>query len=152
MANFTHNQYGSRAVLETAGGPVHYYRLAALEEAGLAAVSRLPFSIKILLETALRNWDDFLVTEKDILNLATWNPQAPAQVEIPFMTGRVIMQDFTGVPAVVDLAALRDAMKRPGGDPRNINTPVPVDPVNHHSLQVDASGTAGPLAQHVDVV
>ncbi|MFZ1462664.1 MAG: aconitate hydratase AcnA [Anaerolineae bacterium] len=145
MANFTHNQYGSRAVLETAGGPVHYYRLAALEEAGLAAVSRLPFSIKILLETALRNWDDFLVTEKDILNLATWNPQAPAQVEIPFMTGRVIMQDFTGVPAVVDLAALRAAMARLGGDPQRINPLIPADLVIDHSVQVDNFATSTAL-------
>ena len=153
MANFTHNQYGSRAVLETAGGPVHYYRLAALEEAGLAAVSRLPFSIKILLETALRNWDDFLVTEKDILNLATWNPQAPAQVEIPFMTGRVIMQDFTGVPAVVDLAALRAAMARLGGDPQRINPLIPADLVIDHSVQVDNFATSTALlfnAEHPD--
>ncbi len=144
MANFTHNQYGSRAALETAAGSIHYYRLAALEEAGLAAVSRLPFSIKILLETALRNWDDFLVTEGDIRNLATWNAAAPAQVEIPFMTGRVVMQDFTGVPAVVDLAALRAAMARLGGDPDRINPLIPADLVIDHSVQVDsfASSTA----------
>ena len=145
MADFTHNHYNARTALETATGRVYYYRLAALEEAGLAAISRLPFSIKILLETALRNWDEFLVTEKDIINLATWNPQAPAQVEIPFMTGRVIMQDFTGVPAVVDLAALRAAMARLGGNPEKINPLIPADLVIDHSVQVDNFATSSAL-------
>ena len=145
MADFTHNHYNARTALETATGQVYYYRLAALEEAGLAAISRLPFSIKILLETALRNWDEFLVTEKDIINLATWNPQAPAQVEIPFMTGRVVMQDFTGVPAVVDLAALRAAMARLGGDAERINPLIPADLVIDHSVQVDSFATSNAL-------
>jgi len=145
MADFTHNKFGSRTALETATGKVYYYRLAALEEAGLATISRLPFSIKILLETALRNWDEFLVTERDIVNLATWNPQAPAPVEIPFMTGRVIMQDFTGVPAVVDLAALRAAMARLGGDPERINPLIPADLVIDHSVQVDNFATSNAL-------
>ncbi|WP_423224598.1 aconitate hydratase AcnA [Candidatus Amarolinea aalborgensis] len=145
MADFTHNHYNARTALETATGRVYYYRLAALEEAGLAAISRLPFSIKILLETALRNWDEFLVTEKDIINLATWNPQAPAQVEIPFMTGRVVMQDFTGVPAVVDLAALRAAMARLGGDAERINPLIPADLVIDHSVQVDSFATSNAL-------
>ncbi len=141
MSKFTHNKFDARAALTTPAGTVHYYRLAALEEAGIGQISRLPFSIKILLETALRNYDDFLVTEKDIVNLAAWNAQAVAPVEIPFMPGRVILQDFTGVPSVVDLAALRSAMARLGGDPEQINPLIPADLVIDHSVQVDSFGS-----------
>ncbi len=141
MSKFTHNKFGARAALATPAGTVHYYRLTALEEAGIGQIARLPFSIKILLETALRNYDDFLVTEKDIVNLATWNAQAVAPVEIPFMPGRVILQDFTGVPSVVDLAALRSAMARLGGDPEQINPLIPADLVIDHSVQVDSFGS-----------
>ena len=104
------NAFGAIATFPLAGGGQGtYYRLAALEEAGHCSLDRLPFSIRVLLEAALRNHDGFLVRDEDVKNLASWSPKSKA-VEIPFMPARVILQDFTGVPAVVDLAALRSAM------------------------------------------
>ncbi|HET8648072.1 MAG TPA: aconitase family protein, partial [Vicinamibacteria bacterium] len=100
-------------------------------------LDRLPFSIRVLLEAMLRNLDDELVTEQDVLRLSGWNASYPAQVELPFMPGRVILQDFTGVPAVVDLASMRAAVARLKGDARRINPLVPVDLVVDHSVQVD---------------
>ncbi|MBZ0306151.1 MAG: aconitate hydratase, partial [Anaerolineae bacterium] len=114
----------------------NYYRLSKLDESGLADTSRLPFSIKVVLESLLRSVDGFFVNREDVLNLAKWNAASPARHEIPFKPARVILQDFTGVPAVVDLAALRDAMARMGGDPRMINPAIPVDLVIDHSVQV----------------
>src|SRR5512137_365712 len=96
------NAFGSRAILQGSREPVTYYRLAALEEAGLGAVSRLPFSIKVLLEALLRQVDNFAVTEQDVANLAAWDAANPRQVELPFKPARVILQDFTGVPSMVD--------------------------------------------------
>src|SRR5690625_1229712 len=100
----------------------------------------MPFSIKILLEALLRNEDGFQITGDDIRGLAAYDARKPARVEIPFKPGRVILQDFTGVPSVVDLAALRSAMHRMGGDPKRINPQVPVDLVIDHSVQVDTFG------------
>jgi aconitate hydratase len=114
-------------------------------------LSRLPFSIKVLLEAVLRNVDDFLVKEDDVAALAQWNAQAPAAREVPFKPARVILQDFTGVPAVVDLAAMRAAMKRLGGDPAKINPLVPVDLVIDHSVQVDYFGTPDALARNAAI-
>jgi hypothetical protein len=108
-------------------------------------VDRLPFSIRVLLESMLRNLDGFIVTADDVSGLANWNAKAPAQEEIPFMPGRVVLQDFTGVPCVVDLAAMRDAMKKLGGDPKAINPLVPCDLVIDHSVQVDAFGSRAAL-------
>ena len=93
----------------------------------LAISTPWPFSVRVLLEACLRNVDDFIVKADDVNNLANWNAEAPAQVEVPFKPGRVVLQDFTGVPAVVDLAALRSAMVRMGGDPKKINPLVPCD-------------------------
>ncbi len=132
--------FGSRAVIETSGGPVVLYRLDRLEMQGVGQVSRLPYSIKILLEAALRQLDDFEITHDDVVHLAQW--PGPAQQEIPFKPARVILQDFTGVPALVDLAALRSALGRLGGDPVRINPTVPVDLVIDHSVQVDQYGSA----------
>ena len=115
------------------------FKLQALEDAGLCKLSDLPFSIRILLESALRNHDGFLVEDKDIENIAKWSPNGE-RGEIPFLPGRVILQDFTGVPAVVDIAALRNAMVELGGDPKKVNPLVPVDLVIDHSVQVDVSG------------
>ena len=116
-----------------------YASLHALEECENIVLSSLPYSIRILLEAALRKCDGFLVTKEDVMRIASWSPtQAPA--EIPFMPSRVILQDFTGVPAVVDIAALRDAMVALGGDPSKVNPQVPVDLVIDHSVQVDISG------------
>ena len=121
------------------GGAGHFVDLHALESAGLCELDKLPCTIRVLLEAALRKCDGFLVTEDDVKRIAAWSPtQSPA--EIPFMPSRVILQDFTGVPAVVDIAALRDAMVALGGDPQKVNPQVPVDLVIDHSVQVDVSG------------
>jgi len=117
----------------------HYYALDSLDESGLDT-SSLPYSIRVLLEGALRNCDGFLITEDDVRNIARWSPTGE-RGEIPFRPSRVILQDFTGVPAVVDLAALRDAMVEMGGDPDKVNPQVPVDLVIDHSVQVDVSGS-----------
>lgn len=139
---------GARARL----GEYFIYRLARLAELGLAPnLERLPFSIKILLEAVLRNLDGYVVTEADVKNLANWNAETPAQVELPFMPARVVMQDFTGVPCVVDLAAMRDAMKMLGGDPKKINPLVPVDLVIDHSVQVDFFGTETALIRNAEL-
>ncbi len=136
----TKNFAGSRSVLQTKSGPGVVYRINTLEKEGYGNVSRLPFSIKILLESVLREFDDYVVTEKDIKLLAGYNPAKAASSEIPFKPARVVLQDFTGVPSVVDLAALRSAMARAGGDPQKINPVVPVDLVIDHSVQVDTFG------------
>ena len=142
---------GVRDTFETGDGPAGIYRLARLEDQGAGAISRLPFSIRILLESVMRNCDSLVVREDDVQNLATWNAAAPARVEIPFLPARVVLQDFTGVPAVVDLAAMRSAMHRLGGDPRKINPLIPVDLVIDHSVQVDRFASPEALAQNVDL-
>ncbi|MFA5594711.1 MAG: aconitate hydratase AcnA [Trueperaceae bacterium] len=131
------NSFGARKVFDTGSGEAYYYSLQALQDAGIANIDRMPYSVKVLLEALLRNEDGFLVTEEDIRTLAAYDPKKRYQDEIPFKPARVILQDFTGVPAVVDLAALRSAMKRLGGDPNKINPHVPVDLVIDHSVQVD---------------
>jgi len=133
----TGNPFGARDRLTTAGGDVTLYRLDRLEAGGVGPVSRLPFSVKVLLEAALRNVDGYQVSEDDVAGLANWKADSPAQVEIPFKPARVILQDFTGVPSLVDLAALRSAMARLGGDPRRIEPLIPADLVVDHSVQVD---------------
>ena len=135
------NAFGARETFTLSdGSSADYYRLSALEEAGhVGSLSKLPFSIRVLLEAALRNHDGFLVTDDDVKTLAGWKPHMEA-TEFPFMPARVILQDFTGVPAVVDLAALRNAMVELGGDPKKVNPQVPVDLVIDHSVQVDFSG------------
>jgi aconitate hydratase len=131
------NSFGARATLQLAGTTVSYYRLEKLSEDGIADVAKLPFSIRVMLESLLRNENGYDVTEADVRALASYDPKNPAEFEIPFKPARVVLQDFTGVPAVVDLAALRSAMKRMGGDPQLINPLVPVDLVIDHSVQVD---------------
>jgi len=121
------------------GGTSEYYSLPAMESKWGISLTSLPYSIRVLLEAALRKCDGFLVTDEDVQRIADWTPEmTPA--EIPFMPSRVILQDFTGVPAVVDIAALRDAMVELGGDPEKVNPQVPVDLVIDHSVQVDVSG------------
>lgn len=136
-----HPPFGARDVLQTPSGPVEIYRLDRLERAGLGAIDRLPFSIRILLEQALRQCDNFRVTESDVGVIAGWTPR-PVEREIPFLPARVLLQDFTGVPSVADLAAMRSALHRMGGDPAKINPLNPVDLVVDHSVQVDAYGSA----------
>ncbi len=133
--------FGTRGTFDTGNGEAVIYRLSKLAAQNIGHIDQLPFSIKILLENALRNLDNFEVTADDVKALANWNAAAPGQVEIPFKPARVILQDFTGVPAVVDLAALRSAMHRFGNDPKKINPGVPVDLVIDHSVQVDRFGT-----------
>jgi aconitate hydratase len=133
------SNFDARDTLAVPGGTAYYYRLAKLEEDGLLpSLDRLPFSIRVMLEGALRGCDSRTIREEDVRNLAAYEPTRPAQVEVPFAPGRVLLQDFTGVPAVVDLAALRSAMGRNGGDPAEINPRVKVDLVIDHSVQVDA--------------
>ncbi|MEM0121475.1 MAG: aconitate hydratase AcnA [Thermoprotei archaeon] len=123
--------------LDAGGETYEYYSLPALEEAGLGMISRLPLSIRIILESLVRNCDGVAVSLDDVKALARWNPTQPAEREIPFRVARVIMQDFTGVPAIVDLAAMRQALSSLNVDPKLINPIVPVDLVVDHSIQVD---------------
>jgi aconitate hydratase len=139
---------GSRSMLHTDHGDVVYYRLERLAEAGVADVSRLPFSIKVLLEAVLRSENGREVTEEDVLHLARYDASAPEEVEIPFSPARVLLQDFTGVPAVVDLAAMRSAMARLGGDPELINPQIPADLVIDHSVQVDWFASSDALSKN----
>ncbi|MEX2399945.1 MAG: aconitate hydratase AcnA [Rhodothermales bacterium] len=143
--------YGARDTFDTGSGDAYLYRLDRLEEQGISNVHRLPFSIKILLEALLRECDGKTVTVDDIETLANYNPRNPAQEEIPFMPARVLLQDFTGVPAVVDLAALRSAMGRLGGDPNEINPQVPVHLIIDHSIQVDHFGIPDALRLNSDI-
>lgn len=143
--------FEARSTFETANGPAGIYRLSRLEEQGLGEVSRLPYSIRVLLEAVLRNCDGYVVTKDDVKNLAAWNAAAPAKLEVPFKPARVVLQDFTGVPAVVDLAAMRSAMKRLGGDPRKINPLIPVDLVIDHSVQVDRFASSDALDANVEL-
>ncbi len=123
---------------------VSYYRLSQLEHVAPVDISKLPYTIKILLESLLRNCDDFAITQDHVLSLANWQPHGIRQ-EIPYKPARVVLQDFTGVPALVDLAAMRDAMKQLGGDPKKINPFIPCDLVIDHSVQVDYFGKANAL-------
>ncbi len=139
----------ARSTLDTGFGRAVVYRLRALEDAGLApGLARLPFSIRVLLESVLRNVDGELVTVEDVERLAAWDAKAPGEGELPFLPARVILQDFTGVPAVVDLASMRAAVKRLGHDPSRINPLVPVDLVVDHSVQVDAFGSPDALGKN----
>ncbi len=140
-----HNLFNTLQTFESDGQRIHYYSLPALEAQGIGTVSNLPVSIRILLESLLRNYDDQQITEQDIVDLANWDPKQPKSVEIPFKPARVLAQDFTGVPLLVDLAAMRSAVEELGGDPQIIEPLVPVDLVIDHSVQVDAYGTANAL-------
>jgi aconitate hydratase len=148
----THDRFGTRDTFETGHGQAVLYRLSALERHGVATgLARMPFSIKVLLEAVLRSVDGELVTEDDVRSLARWDAAAPGPAEFPFMPARVLLQDFTGVPAVVDLAAMRSAVKRLGGDPKRINPLVPVDLVVDHSVQVDVFGSGDALRRNAEI-
>ncbi len=139
----------TRVEFDTGSGKANLYSLPKLKELGYKSIDKLPFSVKVLLEAVLREYDGYAVTEKDIEALANYDAKNP-QGEIPFKPSRVVLQDFTGVPAVVDLAALRSAMKRMGGDPQDINPQVPVDLVIDHSVQVDMFGREAALMFNVE--
>ncbi len=133
------------------GGQGKLFSLPALEEAGVGAISKLPISIRIVLESVLRNCDGKKVTRKDVETLANWNAKSPVQVEIPFVVARVVLQDFTGVPLLVDLAAMRTTVQGLGRDPKMIEPLVPVDLVVDHSVQVDFFGSADALRLNLDL-
>ena len=145
MPNSTHTLFDSLQSFETGGRQIHYYSLPTLENRGVGPISKLPVSIRILIESLLRNYDNHQVTERDITDLANWNPAHPKTVELPFKPARVVAQDFTGVPLVVDIAAMRTAVQELGGDPMMIEPLVPVDLVIDHSVQVDSYGSANSL-------
>ena len=143
--------FGVRQPLATPAGTVHIYRLDALASQLGVDLDQLPFSIRVLLEAALRQCDDYQVTQDDVRRLARWKATGAEPVELPFKPARVILQDFTGVPCVVDLAAMREAVKRMGGDPNRINPLVPVDLVIDHSVQVDLFGSAAALERNAEI-
>ena len=146
--------FDTRAALKVGSESFEIYRLDALERSGVGKPSRLPFSLKVLLENLLRHEDGRFVHAEDIRALATWDPtsaEGASEKEISFMPARVLLQDFTGVPAVVDLAAMRDAMRQLGGDPKKINPLLPAELVIDHSVQVDQFGAAGAFLFNADL-
>ena len=145
------NQFGCRINFENDEGKAVLYSLEKLQKDGIGPVDSLPFSIRILLEQALRNVDDFQVCAEDVTALANWNASEKSTKEIPYKPTRVILQDLTGVPALVDLAALRSAMVAMNGDPGVINPRVPVDLVIDHSIQVDAFGSSDALKKNMEI-
>src|SRR5690554_1016620 len=145
------DQFSARTKLAVGDKSYHYYSLASLEKQGLGNISRLPFSIKVLLEAAVRNLDGRAITKSHVEQLAHWAEGAGKNKEIPFTPARIVLQDFTGVPVVVDLAAMRDTTKRAGGNPERINPLVPVDLVIDHSVMVDAFGTPDALDFNMNI-
>src|SRR3990172_5403811 len=143
------DSFGARTSRTVGGRAFGVFRLDALEKRRVGKVSRLPFSIKILLENLLRHEDGVTVTADDIRALANWSPSVPSDREIAFRPARVLLQDFTGVPALVDLAAMRDAAMRMGGDPKRINPLMPADLIIDHSVQVDRFATASAYPDNV---
>src|SRR5262245_1587219 len=137
---------GTRASLRVGASEYAYHRLGAVGDR--TDLATLPVTVKILLENLLRHAGDGVIREEDVTTLLAWQPGVAAEAEIPFMPARVLLQDFTGVPAVVDLAVMRDAMADLGGDPSKINPLRPVDLVIDHSVQIDESGSAHALARN----
>jgi aconitate hydratase len=154
MSPQSKNTFNTRSTLEVGHDSFEIYQLSALERAGIGKVSQLPFSLKVLLENLLRHEDGRFVFDADVRALATWDPssaQGASEKEISFMPARVLLQDFTGVPAVVDLAAMREAMRQLGGDPKKINPLLPAELVIDHSVQVDKFGVAGAFSFNADL-
>ena len=146
-----HSLFNSlRSTSTQSGQKVTYYSLPALEEAGVGPVSKLPVSIRIVLEAVLRNFDGKRVSENDIRTLANWNAKAPVSDEIPFVVARIVLQDFTGVPLLVDLAAMRHAVQKLKKNPKLIEPLVPVDLVVDHSVQVDVAGSADAMIRNLE--
>jgi len=145
------NFFGARDILKTSTGDFAFYRLDRLEKDGLVQLHRLPFSLRIMLESLLRQCNEYEITRQDVLNLAGWQPKVDYRTGLPFRPGRVVMQDFTGVPAVVDLAAMRSAIHRLGGESKRINPLVPVDLVIDHSVQVDFFAASDALTRNLEM-
>ncbi len=151
MAQKSLDSFGTKSTLKVGDQSYKIYRLDRLEKAGFKNVSWLPVALKVLLENLLRHEDNRLVTKADIEAIASWNPKAKKEKEIAFMPARVLTQDLTGVPSIVDLAAMREAMRRMGGDPKRINPLQPVDLVVDHSVQVDHFGSAEAFRQNSQI-
>ena len=145
----SNDPFGALSKLDLMEGSTSFYSLSTLEASGVADLDRLPFSIRILLENALRHSGGPYVEEDHVQAIAAWS-STNAGADVPFMPSRVVLQDFTGVPAVVDLAAMRDGLKALGGDPNRINPVVPADLVIDHSVQVDFFGTPEAYRQNVE--
>ncbi|KMK76578.1 aconitate hydratase AcnA [Alkalihalobacillus pseudalcaliphilus] len=144
--------YNSQKTFSVGDKSYKYYSLDALEQAGIGEVSKLPYSIKVLLESVLRQYDDYFIKKEHVENLAKWGTDGQNEdISVPFKPSRVILQDFTGVPTVVDLAALRKAMADLGGDASQINPEIPVDLVIDHSVQVDKAGTSDSLIYNMNL-
>jgi aconitate hydratase len=151
VSNPRNDPFGALSSLDLPEGPTHYVRLAALEESGVVdSLERLPFSIRILLENAVRHAGGEYVSEEHVRSIARWSP-THSGTDVPFMPSRVVLQDFTGVPAVVDLAAMRSGLAALGGDPTRINPVVPADLVIDHSVQVDFAGSADAYRRNVEM-
>ncbi len=149
MTNSNPTQLETRKQLHVNGKEYSFYSIRALQEHGFKNIEQLPFSIRILLENLLRHANRDIVSDEDIVNLASWQPRMQDAKSIPFMPGRVVLQDFTGVPALVDLAALRSAFARHGGDPERLNPFIPADLIIDHSIQVDRFGDKNALSYNV---
>ena len=145
------NSFSSRSTLSVGDRQYAYFQLSALDALPGSTAATLPFSLRVLLENLLRGEDGAFVKRSDVEGLACWNVQVPVDKEIAFRTARVLLQDFTGVPCVVDLAAMRDAMVALGGDPTRINPLQPVDLVIDHSVQVDEYGTEASLLLNTEL-
>jgi aconitate hydratase len=144
-------RFGSKGIIEVEGKRYAIFRLKKLEEEGIANIFRLPFSIRVLVENLLRNMDGVTITEEDVREAANWKGKYNELKEIAYYPSRVILQDFTGVPCIVDLASMRDAMAELGGDPMKINPLVPVDLIIDHSVQVDYYGTSDSITKNLDI-
>ena len=148
----THNLFNTQQELTISNGKTAvYYSLPALEKSGVGKISRLPVSIRIILESVLRNFDEKKITETHVRQLASWEPNASRVNEIPFVVSRIVLQDFTGVPLLVDLAAMRSAAKRQGKNPERIEPLVPVDLVVDHSVQIDHYGSPDALKLNMEI-
>ena len=145
------NSFNALDTLKTSSGTFTFYNLHSLQDDGYAQLARLPFSVRILLENALRGEDRHVVARQDVLNLAGWLPQQPNRPGMNFFPGRILLQDFTGVPVINDLAAMRAALARLGGDPMQVNPSIPVDLVIDHSVQVDFAGTPDAMARNAAI-
>src|SRR6201991_436249 len=144
--------FNSLQTFEVANGELgNFFSLPQLEKSGVGPISRLPISIRIVLESVLRNCDGKKITEATVKALAGWQPSAERTEEIPFVVARVLLQDFTGVPLLVDLAAMRSAVERMGKDPNVVEPLVPVDLVIDHSVQVDYSGSDAAYERNMEI-
>lgn len=143
--------FATKRILSTRQGDFSFFSLSRLQDKGITKLDHLPFSIRVLLESALRNCDNEAMTTADVVNIAAWKPNPEERLSFPFLPARVIMQDFTGVPAIVDLAAMRSAMIRLGGDAKKINPLIPVDLVIDHSVQVDFFASPDALQRNAEI-